>query len=83
MLRAVDVKKNFGELKVLDGISLEVKRGEVVALIGPSGSGKSLMDVRPKARKNSVVVPYSIGRPGASNRPFVSIKPRSRRFEMA
>ena len=41
MLRAVDVKKNFGELKVLDGISLEVKRGEVVALIGPSGSGKS------------------------------------------
>ncbi len=41
MLRAVDVKKNFGTLKVLDGISLEVARGEVVALIGPSGSGKS------------------------------------------
>ncbi len=41
MLRAVNIKKNFGQLKVLDGISLTVKRGEVVALIGPSGSGKS------------------------------------------
>ena len=41
MLRAVDIKKNFGSLKVLDGISLTVNRGEVVALIGPSGSGKS------------------------------------------
>ncbi len=41
MLRAVDIKKNFGKLKVLDGISLTVERGEVVALIGPSGSGKS------------------------------------------
>ena len=41
MLKAVDIKKNFGALKVLDGISLEIKRGEVVALIGPSGSGKS------------------------------------------
>ena len=41
MLRAVNIKKNFGALKVLDGISLEVARGEVVALIGPSGSGKS------------------------------------------
>ncbi|MBQ2956567.1 MAG: amino acid ABC transporter ATP-binding protein [Clostridia bacterium] len=41
MLRAADIKKNFGDLKVLDGISLEISRGEVVALIGPSGSGKS------------------------------------------
>lgn len=41
MLRAVDIKKNFGKLVVLDGISMEVEKGEVVALIGPSGSGKS------------------------------------------
>jgi polar amino acid transport system ATP-binding protein len=41
MLKATDIKKNFGKLKVLDGISLSVDRGEVVALIGPSGSGKS------------------------------------------
>ncbi len=41
MVLAEQVCKNFGSLKVLRGISLEVKRGEVMCLIGPSGSGKS------------------------------------------
>ncbi len=41
MVLADQVCKNFGSLKVLKGISLEVKRGEVMCLIGPSGSGKS------------------------------------------
>ena len=35
------VHKSFGDLHVLDGVSLSVASGEVVALIGPSGSGKS------------------------------------------
>ncbi len=35
------LKKNFGKLKVLDGISVDVYEGEVVVVIGPSGSGKS------------------------------------------
>jgi polar amino acid transport system ATP-binding protein len=36
-----DVHKSFGTLKVLDGVSLSVKRGEVAVIIGRSGSGKS------------------------------------------
>jgi len=36
-----DVHKSFGALKVLDGVSLEVARGEVAVIIGRSGSGKS------------------------------------------
>ena len=36
-----DLKKNFGHLKVLQGISTDVYEGEVVCIIGPSGSGKS------------------------------------------
>jgi polar amino acid transport system ATP-binding protein len=36
-----DVHKSFGPLKVLDGVSFDVNRGQVTAIIGRSGSGKS------------------------------------------
>ncbi len=41
ILRIEGLKKNFGSLEVLKGISTTIKRGEVVSIIGPSGGGKS------------------------------------------
>ncbi len=41
MVQAEGVHKRFGAIEVLKGISLEVRRGEVVCLLGASGSGKS------------------------------------------
>jgi len=43
MIELVDVHKSFGHLDVLRGVSLTVKKKEVVVVIGPSGSGKSTM----------------------------------------
>lgn len=41
LIETVDLKKNFGDLKVLKGISEKIYKGEVVTIIGPSGGGKS------------------------------------------
>ena len=41
MIETVDLKKDFGDHKVLKGISEKIYKGEVVSIIGPSGGGKS------------------------------------------
>ncbi len=43
VIQAVNVHKWFGETKVIDGVSLDVARGETVVLIGSSGSGKTTL----------------------------------------
>jgi polar amino acid transport system ATP-binding protein len=40
-VKVENLHKDFGKIKVLQGISTNIKHGEVVAIIGPSGSGKS------------------------------------------
>ena len=41
MLKVKNVEKSFDDLKVLNGIDLEVEKKDVISIIGPSGSGKS------------------------------------------
>jgi len=41
MLKVENLYKNYGNIRAVDGISFEVKRGEVFGLLGPNGAGKS------------------------------------------
>ncbi|HGQ9663218.1 TPA: amino acid ABC transporter ATP-binding protein [Streptococcus pneumoniae] len=43
LIKIENLHKSFGKNEVLKGINLEIKRGEVVVIIGPSGSGKSTL----------------------------------------
>lgn len=41
ILQVKDLRKNYGDLKAVDGISFEVKRGEIFGILGPNGAGKT------------------------------------------
>ena len=54
VVQVASVVKDFGKLRVLDGVSLEVPRGQTVAIVGATGGGKStVMSLIAKSRVNA------------------------------
>ncbi|HBA13530.1 MAG TPA: lipoprotein-releasing system ATP-binding protein LolD [Bacteroidales bacterium] len=43
MIKVENITKSFGDLKVLKGINMKVKRGEILSITGPSGAGKTTL----------------------------------------
>lgn len=60
MLKAQSIHKSYGQLKILKGVDLEVKKGEIVTIVGASGAGKStllnILGTLDKADSGSVII---------------------------
>lgn len=60
MIRLENITKSFGTLQVLRGIDMEIEKGEIVSIVGPSGAGKTtllqIMGTLDKADSGSVII---------------------------
>jgi len=60
MLKAHAIHKSYGQLKILKGVDLEVKKGEIVTIVGASGAGKSsllnILGTLDKADSGNVII---------------------------
>jgi lipoprotein-releasing system ATP-binding protein len=43
MIKASNINKSYGALKVLNGVSIDIKKGKVISIVGPSGAGKTTL----------------------------------------
>lgn len=72
-----DLHCRLGERSVLNGVNLEVARGEMITLVGPSGCGKSTL-----LRAIAGLVPASSGRIGLDGADIADVAPEKRRIGM-
>lgn len=78
MIRTVDLVAGYGSRKVLEGVSLQVREGDFVGVLGPNGSGKTTL-----VRVLSGVVPVQGGRAEIMGEPVETLNPRERARRMA
>ena len=74
-----DLRKSYGSLEAVRGISFEVRRGEVFGLLGPNGAGKTTtVEILEGYRRRSGATSSCASALGSSSRRAASIRARPR-----
>ncbi|MBO0662927.1 ABC transporter ATP-binding protein [Jiella sp. MQZ9-1] len=79
IIRARDVDVSFGEKKILEHLSLDVRRGEILGFVGPSGAGKSVLlrtILGLNAKQGGTIEVFGIDYHAASEREKLSVERR-------
>src|SRR5688572_28631216 len=80
MLRISNVHKSYGDIVAVDGLSFELRRGEVFGLLGPNGAGKSTTIAMAvgllKPEKGSVVLDDARSPTDAAARALIGVAPQ-------
>ena len=82
MIEVKNIKKKFGENVVLDGIDLKINKGDVIAIIGPSGTGKSTLlrciDRLEKPEEGQLTIDdLQVDLPSANKNELINIRKRT------
>ena len=80
MIVAKNIHKYFGDVQVLNGVNLHIKKGEIVAVVGPSGAGKTtLLQIlgtldKPQKEQNNELFLDGISINGLSDKEIASFR---------
>lgn len=86
LLQVEDLRVSFGNIKAVDGISFEVKRGQILGVVGESGSGKSvtgqsILRILPKSATLKADTIRLYDTDGSSHTDIAQLRANSRRME--
>lgn len=86
ILQVKDLRKNYGDLKAVDGISFEVKKGEIFGILGPNGAGKTttlemIETLRPIDGGTATIDGIDVAREPYKIRGIIGVQPQTPGFQ--
>ncbi len=86
ILKVKDLRKSYGDLKAVDGVSFEVKKGEIFGILGPNGAGKTttlemIETLRPIDSGSATIAGIDVAKEPYKIRSIIGVQPQAPGFQ--